>query len=299
LIRPEPLKAGNAVGLIATANKISFESVKTATRVLESWGLKVKMASNLGRSWNQFAGSDEERTEALQEMIGDPDIRALICVRGGYGTNRIIDKLDFSPLYNSPKFICGFSDVTLLLWHLVSLGFEAIHSTMPVKFGLAGAEPSVESLKKLLFGEPYRFQYPGNLLNKPGMVEAPVIGGNLSIISHLIGTKSDIDISGKILFLEEIDEYLYRTDRMLYHLNRSKHFSKLSGFIAGNFTAMQDNEEPFGETIDQIINKQLEGFNFPTSFNAPIGHEPLNYALPLSRNIILDVQSTKVEVIVH
>ena len=219
-----------------------------------------------------------ERLSDFQQMIDNPDIKAIVCARGGYGTTRIIDALDFSSLYKNPKWIVGFSDVTALHLKLFKVGIKSVHGTMPLLFSNAENNSSIESLRRSLVGESEVITSSPNPLNKFGKATAPIMGGNLSLIVDSIGTSTDPDTNGKILVLEEIDEYKYKIDRMLMHLKRSGKLDNLAGLIVGHMTDIKDPEIPFGETIEEIVVSKTTKKNYPIAFNFPIGHENPNLA---------------------
>jgi muramoyltetrapeptide carboxypeptidase len=211
-------------------------------------------------------------------MIDDPEISAIICARGGYGTTRILDKLDFRPLLQNPKWIVGFSDITALHLKLHSLGIESIHSTMPILFSQNAAEPSVTSLREILFGSTPSIKAPGTADNKYGSATGEVIGGNLSLIVDSLLTPGEADFTGKILIVEEIDEYIYKIDRAFTHLLRAGKLSQLKGLVVGYFSDIKDTTPSFGETVEQIITEKVGRYNYPVGFNFPIGHENPNLA---------------------
>src|SRR5690606_32114240 len=214
------LQPGDKIAIVSTARKVSLEEMQPAINVLQSWGLEVISGETIGAAFNQFAGPDALRKNDLQRFLDDASVKAILCARGGYGTARILDHLDFTKFAQNPKWIIGFSDVTALHAHLYKRGFESLHAIMPILFARAGSEAAVESLRKLLFGEAISYQVPADNFNRLGTAEGELVGGNLSILHTIIGTSSDFDYSGKILFLEDLDEYLYHVDRMLVHLDR-------------------------------------------------------------------------------
>ena len=251
------MQPGDSIGIIATAKKVETSQIFESVRVFENWGLLVETGKHLYSEDNQFAGTDEERAKDLQEMLYDKSIRAIVCVRGGYGTTRILDQIDFSSLLHDPKWIVGFSDVTAIHCHLNNLGVESIHGIMPLLFGSKGSESSIESLRLLLFGQEKPISCTGHYLNRLGNCSGQIIGGNLSLIVNLIGTASGIDTQGKILFLEDIDEYLYHIDRMMVQLDRTGMLEGLAGLIVGHMTDINDNAIPFGKNSYQIIHNHI------------------------------------------
>jgi len=291
MITPRTLKAGDTVGIIATARKVSQPEVEPAVRVFESWGLKVIKGANLYSKNNQFAGNDDERAADLQFMLDHPDVRAIICARGGYGTVRIIDRLDFEGFMKSPKWIVGYSDITVLHAHIHRhCGVETLHATMPLNFPADGSESkSVTALKNVLFGESPAYSFNAVQPMRKGQARGQVIGGNLSILVNLSGTRSQADIAGKILFIEDVDEYLYHIDRMMLNLKRSGQLQPLSGLIIGGFTKMNDNTEPFGKTASDIVFEHVKEYKFPVVGGFPAGHQHENMPLIFGREAIIEV----------
>ncbi|MFI5149664.1 MAG: LD-carboxypeptidase [Bacteroidia bacterium] len=278
---PPYLKQGDTLGIIAPARKISREELAPAMDTFRSWGLKVKTGANLFGSCNQYSGTDEQRLSDLQDMLDDPSVNAIISARGGYGTLRIADRIDFSRFHKSPKWIVGYSDITVLHSLIHAEGFESLHATMPVSF--TKDKESVESLRKALFGEAQRYAMNPHELNKPGRASAPLIGGNLSLIYSMAGGKDDLDTKGKILFLEDLDEYLYHVDRMMMNLKRAGKLDKLAGLVVGGMTDMKDNSIPFGKTAEEIIYDAVKEYDYPVCFGLPAGHTARNMALFLGR----------------
>jgi len=245
------------------------------------------LSKNLFKEIDQFSGSDEERAEDLQAMLDDDSIKAVISGRGGYGTMRIIDKINFNAFQLKPKWVIGYSDITVLHSHIQNMGIETIHATMPINFS-KDAE-SVESLRKALFGEGLGYEFERHTLNRNGKAEGAVIGGNLSLLYALAGSTSDIDTRGKILFIEDLDEYLYHVDRMILNLERSGKLSGLAGLVVGAMTDMKDNTVPFGKNAEEIIMDAVNKYNFPVCFNFPAGHTEKNSALLFGRKAVLSV----------
>lgn len=278
MIEPKLLKKGSKIALISTARKVSEQEMKYAISVFQSWGLEVVCGKNLYQTENQFAGSDVQRTEDLQWALDSPDIEAIICARGGYGTARIIDSIDFSAFKKNPKWVVGFSDVTVLHCHLQALGYCSIHGIMPILFENPKAEKSVLSLKEALFTG--NVSYPENYK----LPEVEIVGGNLSIIHNLIGTKSDLGTTGKILFLEDIDEHFYHIDRMINHLKRAHKLSNIKALVIGHFTDLKDNTIPFGKTVKEIILETVSKYDYPVIFDFPAGHDFNNLAIVFGKN---------------
>ncbi|MBI3502616.1 MAG: LD-carboxypeptidase [Bacteroidetes bacterium] len=285
---PPFLKRGDKIGIVAPARKISKEEIQLGIDTFEKWGLKIELGKNIFGNENQFSGRDEQRAEDFQTMLDDNSIRAIISARGGYGTLRIIDKLDFKIFCEKPKWIIGYSDITVLHSHIYqNFDIETLHATMPINFHKD--EESVGTLKKILFGEKMNYKISSHTLNKKGKAEGVLVGGNLSLLYALKGTKSGISTSGKILFLEDVDEYLYHVDRMMLSLKRAGKLSHLEGLIVGGLSEMKDNQTPFGKTAEEIIFDTVKEFDYPVCFNFPAGHDTKNLALPFGRRAKLSV----------
>ncbi|GAL87597.1 peptidase S66 [Sporocytophaga myxococcoides] len=289
--KPDFLKVGDIVGIVATAKNFLPEELNAGIEIIKSWGFEVRVGKNCNNHYNQFAGTDEERFSDLQDFLDDQEVKAIICARGGYGTSRIIDNISFSVFETHPKWIAGFSDVTVLLSHLNSLGFQSIHSSMPVVFGKNLNRPSINSLRDTLLGKLGPFHCPYHELNRMGYAEGEIVGGNLSILVSLIGTKSDISTQDKILFIEDVGENLYRIDRMMVQLKRAGKLDKLKGLIVGHFNDMSDNIVPFGKSAFEIIEDAVKEYEYPVGFNFPAGHEADNRAFILGAKYNLIVES--------
>ena len=293
MIIPNKIKIGDKIGIIATARKIALEELNPAIEILQSWGLEVVLGKFLFEEDNQFAGTVEQRTIDLQNMIDDDAIKAILCARGGYGTVQIIDKIDFSKLVKNPKWIIGFSDITVLHSHLNQLGVATLHATMPINFS-KNTPKSLESLKNSLFGKANSIESPVHKFNRLGKVNAEIIGGNLSILYSLLGSNSDINTDGKILLMEDLDEYLYHIDRMMINMKRNGKFNNLKGMIIGGMSKMNDNNIPFGKTAEEIILDHLKDYNFPTCFGFPSGHLDDNRSIRLGVSSVLDINENGV-----
>ena len=288
LIQPSYLKKGDKIAIVAPARKISLEEIKSAIDILESWGLEVVLSKNLFKSDNQFSGTDNERADDLQTMLDDSSVKAIIIARGGYGTIRIIDKLDFTKFKQQPKWIVGYSDLTILHSHIHNFEIETLHATMPINF--TKNEAATESLRSALFGEQLKYETGAHQLNKKGICEGELIGGNLSLLYALTGSISDIDTRGKVLFIEDLDEYLYHIDRMMLNLKRSGKLSRLVGLVVGGMTDMKDNAIPFGKNAEEIILDAVKEYNYPVCFNFPAGHIDKNMAIYFGKKVKLKVE---------
>ena len=304
--RIAPLQAGDTVALAATARKVSPEEMEQAIKELRSWGLNVLVPEGLYAEEHQFAGSDAHRTSLLQECLDNPEVKAILCCRGGYGTVRIIDQQDFSHFADHPKWIVGYSDVTVLHSHIhATLGLPTLHGIMPINFG-PQATPATESLKNVLFGGKFDYQFDATEMphakslqsGQKDVTEGIVVGGNLSILYSLCGSRSQIDTSGKILLIEDLDEYLYHIDRMMQGLKRCGMLDGLAGLIVGGMTDMHDNAVPFGETAEEIVADAVAEQDYPVVFGAPFGHlGDNNLAIPLGTKIRLEsINSKKVRI---
>jgi muramoyltetrapeptide carboxypeptidase len=293
MIIPSKLTRGDKIGIISTARKISLEELSPAINTLESWGLEVVLAENLFEEDNQFAGAVKQRTTDLQSMINNDKIKAILCARGGYGTVQIIDNIDFTNLKKNPKWIVGYSDVTVLHSHLHNLGVASMHATMPKNFA-TNTKDALKSLKKSLFREETIVECDPHPFNKKGRIEAEIVGGNLSILYSLLGSDSDIDTDGKILFMEDLDEYLYHIDRMIMNLKRNGKFENLKALIVGGMSDMNDNDIPFGKTAEQIILEHTKDYDFPICFGFPAGHINDNSAIVFGVKSLLEISAKKV-----
>jgi len=295
MITPPPIKTKSKIRIVSPAGKIRKEHVLPAVDWLEKQGYNVELGEHVFAQHFQFAGTDEERLADLQTALDDPDCDAIICSRGGYGTVRIIDKLDFTALAKNPKWLVGFSDITILHSCLNNLDFATIHGVMPRYFFHADGNPSESliSMMKMISGEGISYSVDATPQNRIGSTKAKIVGGNLSIVTSLQGTKYDLDTDGKILFLEDIDEFLYHTDRMIHQLKLSGKLDKLAGLILGDFTDMKDNESPFGKTVQEIISDAVAEFDYPVCFGFPGGHEKDNRALTFGAEWELSVSVEK------
>lgn len=288
MISPPYLNKGDKVSIISSARKISYEELLPSIKILTNWNLEVVVGENLFQVDHQMAGTPEQRVLDMQSVINNPSIKAVFMARGGYGTVQIIDKINFYPLLADPKWFCGFSDVTVLHNHLHNLGIKSLHSTMPVLFEKS-TQTSLQSLYNSLFGINEPFELQSNPLNKEGLGIGNLVGGNLSLIVSMIGTSSDIQTDGKILFLEDIDEYIYHIDRMMFQLSRAGKLDKLKGLIIGQMTDLKDNIVPFGKSVYDIVLDLTKNYNYPVCFNFPSGHSVENLALKLGETYQLEV----------
>ena len=272
------------------------EKVQTCIHTFQEWGYRVKTGATIGgASTNYFSGTDEERLADFQEMLDDDEVKAILCARGGYGTARIIDAINFKKFKKQPKWIIGYSDITVLHAHLYSNYYiSSLHAPMAGAFNEEGFKNEfVLSLKNAMEGKKIKYACTPHDFNKKGEAVGELVGGNLSLLAHLVGTDSDLKTKGRILFLEDIGEYLYNIDRMLYQLKRSGKLAKLAGLIIGGFTDNKDTELPFGKTAYEIIRDQVKEYDYPVCFGFPVSHEKENYALKIGVGYKLKVGKTK------
>ena len=286
MITPPYLQKGDTIAIVATARKNIDDNLKPAIEWLKNWGLNVKIGSTIGLDQNQLAGTDEQRAADFQAQMDNPNIKAIWCVRGGYGTVRMIDLLDFSKFKQNPKWVIGFSDVTVLHNHLNTMGFKSIHAIMPVS--AKASEQAKETLRKALFGEKLDYEIDTHNLNRFGTASGEIVGGNLSILYSLLGSKSAINCDNKILFIEDLDEYLYHIDRMMMNLKRCGCLEKLKGIIVGGMVKMKDNDIPWGKNELEIIQDVTKNLNIPVIYNFPAGHIQDNRALILGAKITME-----------
>jgi muramoyltetrapeptide carboxypeptidase len=292
---PPPLQTGDQVAIIATARYISKAEIQPAIDLLKSWGLKPILGSSIGQQEHQFAGSDQERAKDFQNQLNHPDIKAIWCARGGYGSVRIIDHIDFSSLKKQPKWIIGYSDVTAIHMHLQRLGIASLHAQMAFDIETKSSSTSTQ-LQKVLFGENAGISSQNiHPLQKNGTATGEVIGGNLSVLYSLLGSSSTPSFEGKILFLEDLDEYLYHIDRMMQNLKRSGVLKVIKGLIVGGMTYMNDNTIPFGKTAEEIISEAVQGYDYPVCFHFPVGHIHDNLPLIFGRIAKLKVSSNQIQ----
>ncbi len=286
--RPPYLHKGDTIGICCPSGYITLEDVQAAVNKMQEWGFLVKIGSTVGARNFTLGGTDEERTIDLQTMLDDPSIKAIMFARGGYGAVRIIDSINFKKFIVSPKWLIGFSDATIFHTHLNrNFGIASIHSKMcnsfPSDWSMAEASQvhSIETIRQCLTGEPMKYSVPINVNNRAGSAVGLLIGGNLSLLQNVAGTASDINTNGKILFIEDTEEYLYNIDRMLWNLRRTRKLHKLKGLIVGGFNKLKpdDPEEEFGHTVYEMILEKVKDFNYPVCFDFPVGHQKNNVAL--------------------
>lgn len=294
---PAYLKKGDTIGITCPAGYMAKEKAQTCIETLQQWGYNVTVGKTLGStSANYFSGTDEERLNELQAMLDDNTINAILCGRGGYGVSRIIDQLDFKKFKKKPKWIIGFSDITILHAHIYSnYKIACLHAPMASAFNDGGANSKfILSIKKILSGKKNKYSCPIHELNKLGAASGELVGGNLSLLAHVTGTVSDINTKNKILFIEDVGEYIYSIDRMLYQLKRSGKLDNLAGLVIGGFTDLKDTERPFGKSIYEVIYAIVTGYDYPVCFNFPVSHGKENYALKIGGIYHLNVGKKEV-----
>lgn len=295
MITPAYLKPGNTIGIVCPAGYLPASSIQTCVAVLAQWGYRVMQGSTIGgNSSTYFSGTDQERLTDLQRMLDDPAVHAILCGRGGYGTGRIIEQLDFSKFIESPKWIIGYSDITVLHAHIHRHHqIVTLHAPMATAFNGEGWKSEyIQSLREALEGISSACSGPDHAFNRLGVVTAPLVGGNLALLAHLVGTSSDLDTEGKILFIEDIGEQLYNIDRMLYQYKRSGKLRSLAGLIVGGFTECKDTERPFGKTAYEIIQDAVAEYTYPVCYDFPVSHTERNVALKVGATYSLRVDAT-------
>lgn len=294
---PPYLKKGDTIGIVCPAGYMAFEKAKTCIETLGNWGYKVKTGKTMdSSSENYFSGTDEERLKDLQEMLDDDDVKAILFGRGGYGTGRIIDRLRFKQFRKNPKWLIGYSDITILHSHIYSNYYiSTLHSPMAAAFNDGGYNNGyVLSLRDALQGKKTSYTTPVNEFNRVGDEEGELVGGNLAILAHLTGTGSDIKTKERILFIEDVGEQLYNIDRMMHQLKRAGKLEKLNGLIFGIFTGVKDTERPFGTPLHEMLWNIVKDYDYPVCFDFPVSHSEKNYALKVGVRHRLKVSGKKV-----
>lgn len=291
---PAPLSVGDKIAIAAPARKISQMELAPALDLFRSWGLEVVVPPDVFSSSHQMAGDDITRASVLQQLLDDDEIKAIICARGGYGTVRIIDRLDFSTFEKNPKWVVGYSDVTVLHSHIHQrCGVETLHATMPINISadaISRKYDATESMRRALFGEALDYVFPEVEEGRRGVAEGVMVGGNLSILYSLCGSGSSIDTDGKVLFIEDLDEYLYHIDRMMQNLKRNGMLKNLAGLVVGQMSDMHDNAVPFGKNAQEIVMDAVSEYDYPVCLNFPAGHNEMdNHALIMGRKVRLTV----------
>ncbi|MEJ5053043.1 S66 peptidase family protein [Sphingobacterium sp. MYb382] len=293
---PEFLKKGDKVAIVCPASYIKG-NIDLALTILKDWGLVVEVGATVSSQFHQFGGTDALRTQDLQKALDNPEIKAVFAARGGYGTVRIIDHLDFSTFAKNPKWLIGFSDITVLHSHIHNqLGVATLHGQMPKSFDDSSKE-ALESLHRALFGGKMDYSYEQtDFPNRSGDGTGELIGGNLAILQSILSSPSDGSYDGKVLFIEDVGESFYNIDRMLWTLKRAQKLDKLAGLIVGGFTSLKDSEPPFGQRFEEIILDKVQEFNYPVAFGYPAGHIDNNHTLVMGAKIELSVKNEETSV---
>ena len=292
MIVPPWIKKGDRIRMVAPAGKVTPDEINSAFNALGDLGFEVIYGMNVFKEYFQFSASDKERLADLQEAFDDPKTAAIFCVRGGYGTVRLLPYLGTHTLLEHPKWLTGFSDITVLHCLFNNLGIASLHGVMPKLFFTepANRTESLDSLFRILYGSKADYVVAGHPLNKSGNASGELVGGNLSVLYGLQRTPEELKTENKILFLEDIGENLYHIDRMFQNLRLSGMLSKLKGLIIGDFSDLKDSSETFGQAVEQIVCEVVSDYSFPVCFGFPAGHEPLNLALAFGMNWELSVQ---------
>ncbi len=293
---PPYLKKGDTIGIVCPAGYMPFDRAATCIQVLQQWGYRVKVGNTLGHQNHYFSGTDAERLQDLQQMMDDDQVHAILCARGGYGMARIIDQLNFKKFRKRPKWVIGFSDITVLHSHLLRrYRIAGLHAPMAAAFNDGGFENVyVQSLKKALTGKKARYTCSAHAYNNAGKATGILVGGNLSLLCHLVGTPSAVNTKGCILFIEDIGEYIYNIDRMLLQLKRSGFFDGLAAMIIGRFSDVKDTTIPYGMDVYEVIRDMIKEYRFPVCYDFPVSHDTENYALKTGVSYTLQVTPKKI-----
>ncbi len=291
VIIPPYLKHGDAIGMICPSGFMPLEKAQKCIDVLQQWGFKVQIGKTVGSQNNYFSGDDKTRLHDLQLMLDDKNIKAIFCARGGYGLSRIIDNVNFDKFIQNPKWIIGYSDISLLHAHVYSnFNVASLHAPMAAAFNeIDESEEYIYAIYESLTGNKQTYKTASSAINRNGTCKGELIGGNVALLAHIIGTKSDINTKNKIVFIEDIGEYKYNIDRMLMQLKRAGKLNELAGLIVGSFTEMKDTTIPFGQAVEEIIFDKVKEYNYPVCFNFPVGHAEENHALKIGVHYKLTV----------
>jgi muramoyltetrapeptide carboxypeptidase len=295
MIQPSHLQQGDTIGIVCPSGYIPLEKVQVCIQTLEKWGYKVKLGTTVGAKKDSFSGTDQQRAEDLQTMLDDASVKAILCARGGYGASRIINTLEFKAFNKQPKWVIGFSDITVLHAAILQQNCMSIHGPMAAAFakGEAG-ELYIESLKQVLEGHKTSYTIPAHTMNTLGNAKAALVGGNLCILAHLIGSKNAIDTNGKILFIEDVGEYHYNIDRLMIQCKNAGMFDHLAGLVIGGFTDLKDPSSDFGATAYDIIKEHTSAYTYPICFDFPISHGLPNYAIKQGQEYNLSISGQDV-----
>ncbi len=298
--QPPLLKKGDTIAILAPAGILKNKEavIEKATTIAKSWGLHVVLGKHLFTQNNHFAGTDAQRTEDFQKALDNQTIKAIWTARGGYGSVRILDKLDFTMFKKHPKWIIGYSDITAFHSHIHNLGFASLHATMPINFETEkDISITLETLKNALFGGPFGYKIPASEYNRLGTTSGVLVGGNLSILASMLSSKSEISTDHKILFIEEIGEYKYSIDRMLQSLKRAGYFENCKGLIVGDISNIKTNNPTWGTSVEELILDVVKEYHFPVIFDFPAGHEPINKAIVFGRKVVLIAEKKSSKII--
>ncbi len=297
MILPPNLQPGDVIGIVCPSGYMPFENMHSCIQTLSAWGFEVKLGKTAGGKYHYFSGNDEERLADFQQMLDDTAIQAILFGRGGYGLSRIIDKIDFSRFIKNPKWLIGYSDITLLHNHLSArYNIISLHAPMAAAFNDGGAENIyVQSIRKIISGEEVKYIIPTHPFNKAGTASGILTGGNLAMLAHSIGTPSFVNTNGKILFIEDVGEYIYGIDRMILQLKRAGVFENLAGLIVGSFTDMKDTVIPFGKDVYDCVAEHISKYSYPVCFGFPVGHATENFPMQCGRKHQLIITNESVQ----
>ncbi len=293
---PPYLKKGDAIGITCASSYLSADNVTTCINTLQDWGFEVMVGKTVGsHSQNYFSAVDADKITELQAMLDSDDIKAILFGRGGYGMGRIIDKLNFKKFRKNPKWLIGFSDITVLHCHVFKkYNIASIHGPMAIGFNKEkSSEQSINSVLQVITGKKINYQCPTHEFNTLGKAKGNLVGGNLALLCNVIGTPSDLNTKNAILFIEDVGEYKYSIDRMFYQLKRSGKLDQLSGLILGGFTDIKDTERPFGKSVEHIIKDIIQTYDYPVCFHFPISHGKDNLPVKVGCSYTLNVTATK------
>ena len=288
MYRPPYLKTGDKVALVSPAGSIDISYIHNAVHILRDWGLKPVVGMHADKQYGYFAGTDEQRQHDMQWALDNEEIRAIFCTRGGYGSMRIVEQLDYSTFQGSPKWLVGFSDITVFHAKLNTLGIESLHAPMPKSFSKT-TEEALQQTRSFLFGQLSSYHLPPHPFNREGLIQAELIGGNLTLLHCMRSTTLECKRQSPVLFIEDVGENLYAVDRMLQSFNLSNKFERLQGLIIGHFSEMKGLN--FGKSIEEIIRELVEEYNFPICFNFPAGHTAENFPLIMGATIDMEINT--------
>lgn len=291
-VTPPYLKKGDTIGIVCPAGYMPVDKIQQCVAALESWGYQVRVGNTPGNQFHYFAGTDEERLADLQQMLDDDSVNAVLCGRGGYGVSRIIDRIDWKHFKKHPKWVIGYSDITLLHAHIQTrLKIVSLHSPMAGAFNdVLADDVYLHSLRMAISGAHVKYECAAHPLNRKGKAEGPLVGGNLSLLAHMTGSDSEYATKGRILFIEDIGEYAYNVDRMMLQLKRGGKLENLAGLIVGSFSDMKDTVIPFGQEVYELIWDKVQEYDYPVCFGFPVGHTAENYALQVGAVHALSVK---------